>query len=157
MINWQQPGLQFCRQLFDTADAFHELAFAEMLKKGANLTIRQCIMVKEMSMLAATNPEGVTLKEIAARLELTPGTVSELVETLVQRGILRRETDSTDRRKVKICLSDEYYHKLEEGLDRMSTLAMKALNSIAGKEREILMTILCKVQNKLNNIKEKGL
>ena len=157
MIDWQQPGLRFCRRLFDTADAFHELAFAEMLKKGANLTVRQCIMVKEMSMLAATNPEGVPLKEIAARLELTPGTVSELVETLVQRGILRRETDAADRRKVKIRLSDEYYRKLEEGLGRMSALAMKALNGVNAAEREILETVLSKVQNKLNNIKEKGL
>lgn len=157
MINWQQPGLQFCRRVFDTADAFQELAFAEMLKTGGNLTVRQCIMVKEMSRLAETHPEGVTLKEIAARLELTPGTVSELVETLVQRGILRREIDSADRRKVKICLSDTYYQKLEEGLGRMSAIAMKALNGISAADREMLVTILGKVESKLNSIKEKKL
>ncbi|MBP5232365.1 MAG: MarR family transcriptional regulator [Planctomycetes bacterium] len=153
MIDWNHPGLRFCHQIFATAEALRGLAFAEMLKKGANLTMRQVIAVKEMSVMLKEHPDGVTLKELSTRLELTPGTVSELVETLVQRGIFDRAVNAADRRKVRIRLSDDYYRKLEEGLARMQDIAMKALDGVKAADRGKLSRLLDAVQNGLDNIR----
>ena len=153
MIDWNHPGMQFCHQIFSVAEAMRKMAFAEMLKKGANLTMRQCIAVKEMSSLLKEHPDGVTLKELAGRLELTPGTVSELVETLVERGIFCRDVNADDRRKVRIRLSDEYYRTLEESLERLRGIAMEALEGVKTEDRGKLTQFLDAVHHRLDNIR----
>ncbi len=153
MIDWNLPGLLFCHQVFATAESLRGLAFAEMLKQGANLTMRQVIAVKEMSVMLKDHPDGVTLKELSTRLELTPGTVSELVDTLVKRGIFDRGVNADDRRKVRIRLSDEYYQKLAEGLERMNAIAMEALEGVKPADRNKLSKLLDAVQNRLDDIR----
>lgn len=48
-----------------------------------------------------------TAKQLAAKLHLTPGAISQLVEELMEQSLIQRETDSTDRRRQVISLSTE--------------------------------------------------
>ena len=54
-----------------------------------------------------SSPEGCSVKELAERLKITPGAVSQNVEKLVRRGPLVRLPDENDRRSVRIMLSPE--------------------------------------------------
>jgi DNA-binding MarR family transcriptional regulator len=51
--------------------------------------------------LVAEN-EGQKLRELAARLDLPPATVSRLVDRLVRAGLVERHADPGDRRAVKL-------------------------------------------------------
>ena len=50
--------------------------------------------------------QSVRVRDISEELGITPGGVSQQVETLVQMGLLERKTDEKDRRAVCITLSE---------------------------------------------------
>jgi DNA-binding MarR family transcriptional regulator len=47
----------------------------------------------------------ITAKELASRLHLTAGAVSQVIEALATRKLIQRETDPTDRRRQVLRLS----------------------------------------------------
>jgi len=53
--------------------------------------------------LNAIPEEGITLSELARKLNLSPSTLNETVNSLEERGYLRRTRNASDRRKVNIC------------------------------------------------------
>lgn len=53
----------------------------------------------------AHEPEGLRVGDLAARLGVRPPTVSQLLETLVERGLVERYADEHDRRAIRVRLS----------------------------------------------------
>ena len=51
--------------------------------------------------------QSVRIRDISEELGITPGGISQQVETLVQMGLLERKTDEKDRRAVCITLSEK--------------------------------------------------
>jgi len=47
--------------------------------------------------------DGITLSELARKLNLSPSTLNETVNSLEERGYLRRTRNASDRRKLTIC------------------------------------------------------
>ena len=67
-----------------------------------------------LRVLAARN--GLKSSEVAARGWSTPGTVTTVVDTLVRDGLVRRERDYTDRRVVRLFVTERGMDKLIETL-----------------------------------------
>ncbi|MBN2204659.1 MAG: winged helix-turn-helix transcriptional regulator [Thermoleophilia bacterium] len=67
---------------------------------GRELTARQMAAV-----VALARRPGATMSELAAALGVGRAAASELVERLVQKGVVQRVTDATDRRAVRLDLS----------------------------------------------------
>ena len=65
-----------------------------------DMTLRQVNIVKNVWQLQQENPNGTTLKRLALDMKLSPATMSESVEILVKKGMLKREQNPTDRREV---------------------------------------------------------
>ena len=78
-------------------DPFRFRAWAELGLTTAQL--RVMFLLRE-------NP-GVTAGELAARLSVTPPTISGIVDRLVRLGLVRREDDPADRRLVRNYLTDK--------------------------------------------------
>lgn len=53
------------------------------------------------------NPRGVRLKDVSQYLKITPGGVSQMVESLVRSGIIRRIQSEEDRRSIQLSLSEK--------------------------------------------------
>ena len=93
------------------------------IELAMNLTLRQQQMLRNICHLTAEKPEGVSLKELAASLALTSGAASPMVEVLVRREFLERQTDQDDRRAVRIRLSANglrFIREMEERFNRMT-------------------------------------
>jgi DNA-binding MarR family transcriptional regulator len=56
--------------------------------------------------LGAIARTGAPLADIVSRLGVSKQAAGQLVDTLVTRGYLRRETDPTDRRRLTVSLTD---------------------------------------------------
>jgi DNA-binding MarR family transcriptional regulator len=54
----------------------------------------------------AANHEGITVKELAERSSITPGAVTQFVDTLVEKGLVAREGDPSDRRVVRLRVTE---------------------------------------------------
>lgn len=55
---------------------------------------------------ALTADDGVSHRELAARLGITPATLTPVVEGLAVAGVLTRERDPADRRVVRLSITD---------------------------------------------------
>lgn len=66
------------------------------------VTLPQCHLLIETG-----SRNSASLGELADALELDKSTLSRTVESLVQRGYVKRDEDSTNRRKVSITLTSE--------------------------------------------------
>lgn len=66
------------------------------------VSLAQCAAIVEVG-----RAESLALGELADRMGLDASTVSRTTQTLVERGLVKRETDGTDRRRSRIGLSQE--------------------------------------------------
>lgn len=96
--------LQFLGQMASTETAlFHQVAAA---RYGLGIT--------DMKTLSALLQEGsMTAGQLAKRLSLTTGAVTNVIDRLERQDFVRRAPDATDRRKVIVSVNPE---KLGSGL-----------------------------------------
>ncbi|GFN23895.1 hypothetical protein TAMC210_22120 [Thermanaeromonas sp. C210] len=89
------------RQLID--ELAHTLQLLEKSEVGCcGITLSQCHLLLEVS----RRKEGETsLSELAAALKLDLSTVSQVADGLVRRGLLKREADPKDRRRLALFLT----------------------------------------------------
>ena len=83
----------------------------------ARFSLNQLMLLNSLYSLTRDTDAGVPLKTLASGLEVTPATASEMVDTLVRRGILERRHSEIDRRAVDIKLNAkwrDFFHANEE-------------------------------------------
>lgn len=68
----------------------------------SGLTVPQMSTLEEL-----TREDGLSLKELSARMSLSHSTVSGIIDRLERRGSVERRRDSEDRRYSRIFLSEE--------------------------------------------------
>ena len=92
-------------------------AVRDVKVRFARFSLNQLMLLNSLYSLTRDSDSGVPLKTLAAGLEVTPATASEMVDTLVRRGILERRHSAVDRRAVEIKLNGkwrEFFHANEE-------------------------------------------
>lgn len=81
---------------------------------------------------------GVGVNEVADELRLAPNTVSTLVRQLVDRGLLERSTDPTDRRAARLDVTPAARARLDGHRARRAETMDHALARLTPAEREVL-------------------
>jgi len=115
----------------------------------SGLTVRQQQVIRKVYILTLRQPEGVPLKKLAEQLELSPGTVSEAVETLVRKQALEREICATDRRSVRIRVSAQGMEMIDLCIDQYLRDAELLLSALAPEEASALVGMLERMQKKV--------
>jgi|SRR5581483_1452114 len=94
------------------ADFRYELrrfqAFSHQAAKDAGLTGQQ-----HQALLAIRGGGLITVGDLAKRLLVAHNTAAELTDRMIGRGLLRRQSDSADRRRVLLELTDNGERKLK--------------------------------------------
>jgi DNA-binding MarR family transcriptional regulator len=80
----------------------------------------------------------MSLAELAAAEQVKPPTMSRIVDALVERGLVTRETKPGDRRSVEIAATREGAHLLDAGRERRVHALVKRLGCLADSERRAL-------------------
>lgn len=101
--------------------------WAAYLRTAVDLTPVQYNVLR---ILRGAGPDGLWLCEIAERLVTRNPDVTRLVDRLEKRGLVRRQTDSRDRRAVRVELSDA-------GRDLIAPLDEKAREILGGEVRVV--------------------
>ncbi len=86
--------------------------------------------------------EGVSVKELAEMLKVTPGAVSQLVDSLVKKDLVTREEDPKDRRSVRIRLTTAVDSKFDKFRQDYFALIYPAFNALRDAEIEQLLKLL---------------
>lgn len=87
----------------------------------------------------------ITPKELAHKLYLTPGAITQVVEALVQSGYVTRSPDLQDRRVVHLSVSGSGSHKLAELQKQYQTVLTEATIALSDQE----LTTLLQLQQKI--------
>ena len=156
MKNSETESKRLWHFFFEISDLLRDRAYlarsSENFEELSNLTVRQQKVIKEVHTLTQNNPEGVPLKDLAERLGLSAGTVSEAVETLVRKKSLEREICPSDRRSVRIRLSDSGRYIIQVGLNQINRDAEAMLSVLSPEEKRLFRSMLERLSNQLNHI-----
>ncbi|XVE34001.1 MarR family winged helix-turn-helix transcriptional regulator [Wukongibacter baidiensis] len=109
-------------------------------KDGASccgITIAQCHALVEIGRACK-----ITLNDLASILTLDKSTTSRTINNLVNQGLVERETDESDRRYVKIQLTEqgnEVFVTIEKNMDQYYSNIFKSLPK--DKESQVLESL----------------
>jgi DNA-binding MarR family transcriptional regulator len=109
-----------------------------------------------LRVLAARN--GLKSSEVAARGWSTPGTVTTVVDTLVRDGLVRRERDFTDRRVVRLYVTDRGMDKLIETLAEVGPRWRECFNYVDPADEPVIRQFLIDTIERFSTLirKERG-
>jgi DNA-binding MarR family transcriptional regulator len=97
--------------------------------------------IKDVSILYLLGEKPMMMSELAAEMELTPGTMTTKVDSLIKKKFVERKYDGYDRRKIYIQLAKKgesiFTVIMQHHLD-LSAILLKKLNS---DEQETLIKL----------------
>jgi DNA-binding MarR family transcriptional regulator len=88
-----------------------------------------------------------TMKEIALYLKITPPSVTELVEEMERKNLVKRKNDQKDRRIVSVTLTErtkKHYLSIAQSKERLLNRMLSKLNQREKKELAKIINILNK-------------
>jgi DNA-binding MarR family transcriptional regulator len=91
-----------------------------------------------------------TTKALAERIGTTPSAVTQLIDGLIKERLVIRTEDETDRRKVRLSLSDEGKRRLKEMKKIHLEAITKLSSSLSETELDQLHTLLKKMVEPTN-------
>ena len=99
------------------------------------------------------SPEkSVRVRDISEELGITPGGISQQVDTLVKMGLLERKPDEKDRRAVCITLSEKG-EEINQWVDQFLTnLFQKLLEDVPEEKRYVFAEVLDSMYQTLEKI-----
>lgn len=157
-MNQSKPQeFRFWKALMPLADLLGEFSAPRSdFQKYSDLSIRQMKALKTVWYIQEKNPQGTTLKNLAEEIRLTPGSASELVDSLVRRNLLARVQNPKDRREVRITLTEESITVINACIRNMDMICLELLKELPESDRPVLISGLETILNNLNKRKEKS-
>lgn len=111
--------------------------------------------IRDLTIVDFIGKNKKTMGDIAEELELTPGTITPIVDKLIENKILKRERDETiDRRKVFISLDkkgENIYNKHLESKLKIANIMMKAFSRT---EKQETIDLMKKISTNLDKVME---
>ncbi len=143
------------KQLFLLADALERAALEHHAAQWgdfqyAGLTVSQSRAYITLWKLLDMNPEGISLKTLSRKLHVTPGAASEMVDLLVNKGLVTREQSKSDRRAICINFPEELKDKHEFTEQVIQKEYDSILKPLCPEEKKQFETLLQKIYEEYN-------
>lgn len=126
-------------------------------KMFEGLRMRYSVTQMEINVLAflKNNPPFDTASDIVCYRRLSKANVSQAVELLVQKKMLCRKTDKTDRRKIHLELLPESEELVEQILSVQKQFDEKMLQGVLPEHRKIFAETMLQIsKNVLEELEE---
>jgi DNA-binding MarR family transcriptional regulator len=96
-------------------------------------------------------PFALTAGELLESMMVTSGGVTHRIKRLEQRGLVRREPDSRDRRIVHVSLTDDGHHLIDAALPDHADNETRLLSGLSDRDRQTLARLLRRLHNLLDH------
>ena len=116
-----------------------------MLKQGI-----KCLTTTELHVIEAVGNDELTMNELSDKLGITMGTATVAVNKLNDKGFIKRERSSDDRRKVFVTLSKKGLEALKYHDLFHKTIIAKSTKDLSNGELEEFSSIFGKLLKNLN-------
>lgn len=88
---------------------------------------------------------GMTQRELTERLDIQPGSASELIKKLETAGLITREANAEDRRTTNIMLTEEGRAQVEENRKQFKDTNRALFENLTEEEKQQLLSLLEKL------------
>lgn len=126
----------------DSIKALKDTDKSQML----GLTVRQGSAISQLRLMLEEMPQGVSLKSLANRLQMTVPATSLLVEALVSKGYTQRTPNPDDRRAICITLTDKGHAIFNNVYARFHAEIDRRARNLTPEELSIMAGIVEKMQ-----------
>jgi DNA-binding MarR family transcriptional regulator len=130
----QRVGMDLGRELSTQTIFFHE---AIARKLGLNATDTRCL-----DLISRAGENRVTAGDLGKATGLTTGAVTGILDRLEKAGMVKRERDTNDRRKVFVRPVPEAMRRVGPLYDKLGTAMMKLASSYQTRELELISDFL---------------
>ncbi len=89
--------------------------------------------------------EGISVKELAEKAGVTPGAITQLVDVLIAKDVVRRQEDPGDRRIVRLKITPAAERHLHKFREEFIASASQAFSVLSTDELAQLNAILARV------------
>ena len=105
-------------QLIQTMHRFMDIAMHYSMRASGHFTKAMGLSMPQFSILMQLHHRGACgMSEVSERFEITPAAASQLVDKLVQSGLIHREEDPNDRRAKSLKLTDKGRELIRQGIE----------------------------------------
>ena len=128
------------KKLLETTEKIRNYQSRAISKgKAPDITMTQ---MQIMGCVLFSPEKSVRVRDISEELGITPGGISQQVDTLVKMGLLERKPDEKDRRAVCITLSEKG-EEINQWVDQFLTnLFQKLLADVPEEKRYVFAEVL---------------
>ena len=140
---------QFNTALRDWAEIFMTYSMREWVRfvKSSGLSMPQF-----STLMRLYYHGGCGISEISAHLDVTAPAASQMVDRLVQMGLLERGEDPNDRRAKQVTLSAKGRALIEKGIEARNRWSEELATKLAAEQRGVVveaLTLLTEAASKL--------
>lgn len=114
--------------------------YSREIARESGLSVPQMLCLKAIDDLS--DEEEVSVAMIASAVQLTPATVSRILDRLENLELVSRERRSKDRRKVCLSLSESGRRQLDELPQPLNEAFLQRIESLDAEERQGLLSSL---------------
>jgi DNA-binding MarR family transcriptional regulator len=94
--------------------------------------------------------EGLAHSELAARMHVTPATITKMLQRMEDSGFVHREPDPDDQRVSRVYLTEHGRVVRQRVADMWQTLENEAFDGLSGEEQETLRELMARVRDNLS-------
>ena len=148
-----ENGTPFWRLIFAAAEQIRNSYSRKNLCFSCGETAITVSQSRVLGALLIGEEKGRKVKDLAWELGITPGAVSQIVDSLVRMGLVSRSECPDDRRSVTIMLS-ESGAELRRKLDHeFSELVERLFADVSPEEQQVFRSVLVKIILSIENEK----
>ena len=114
-------------------------------------------MAVDILMFVANNPESNTAGDICRCRGLKPGIVSVHVDRLVCEGLLERQSEQGDRRKVRLVCTPQAVGLIERGRGLQRAFGERLLDGLGEEELAVFRRCLAAIEHNIDSIRRDGI
>jgi DNA-binding MarR family transcriptional regulator len=136
--------LQINQALFCLANAYHSRAVQEQAAPNTSLSVSERGVILVLGQLAPVN-----LRRLAKALQISSGPVSQYVQKLVSKSLVRKEQDQTDRRNWWLRLTPTGERIYAEAIKSAVASTRDFLNGLDESEQQRFRELLLRISHNL--------
>ncbi|WP_417440888.1 MarR family winged helix-turn-helix transcriptional regulator [Idiomarina sp.] len=119
--------------------------YSKQLNKYSGLTAPQLLILREIN---AAN--GITASKVAQNINLSPATVSNVIERLEHRQLIHRHRNEQDKRRVSLYLTEQGLTLLEKAPQPLQEDFIEKFQALDEWEQSLLLSSMQRIANMMD-------
>jgi DNA-binding MarR family transcriptional regulator len=132
------------------------IALRRVARRAARLDLPELPSSESELLALVSESKGIGVNEAARMLQVSPNTVSTLVRTLIDRGLLERLSDPSDRRAALLHLTASGVERIGHIRRRRAEVLTKAMGALDDGDRAALETAIPAMRRLLAKLEASG-